>query len=203
MNGNSIAPIGLVVLGSAAYEFGSIRVDSTLKFGVVLSGFQNLSLEKMKCYNTGDVGVLFLNGCYNGLCKGLDIRKNSYCNFMSKDDESWPFYRYFCDVSGATDCLFLKGIFEDNVGIWPKENIIRFEEGSRNVFLRTQLYGRANVGIYESDRVAHNSYQSCSLLNGGIRGKAAEFHSFSSEILGGDIGLWGTRTDALSVANLI
>ena len=202
INGNGFAPVGLVVLGSAADGYSLIRIEYTKKFGMVLVGCQNFSLGKIQLYTTGEVGAVFLNGCYNGMISGLDIRKNYKSNFLSKDDPAWPYFRYFNNISGASECLFLKGIFEDNQGA-RKENIVRFETGSRNVFLRTQLYGRANVGIFESDKVTHNSYQSCTLLNGGLGGKAAEFHSYNSEIIGGDISLWGQDSDETNPQNLI
>lgn len=202
ISGNGFAPVGLVVLGSAADGYSLIRVDTTTKYGAVFVGCQNFALGKIQLYMTGESGAVFLNGCYNGMISGLDIRKNYKSNFLSTDDPSWPYFKYFNNISGASECLFLKGIFEDNIGT-NKENIVRFETGSRNVFMRTQLYGRANVGIFESDKVTHNSYQSCTLFNGGVSGKAAEFHSYNSEIIGGDIGLWGSESGALNSQNLI
>ncbi len=192
--GEGHAPIGIMINGGANPVHGNIRIDNTTYAGIVMCGVQNALFGKFQVYRPGRFGMVLLNGCFNCIFQGTDLRQASGADLWCADDPDYPYYRYFNDISGASECLFMKGVWEDSLGgdSGPgKDHVIRMDKGSRNHFMSTQLHGKARCGIFDGPDCVGNIYAPSSLRGVGHDGKAAELRGYLPMLRDTAVTLWG------------
>lgn len=205
LDGNGLAPVGLMILGSSNMEMSSIRIDGTTYAGSVLSGVQNGKFSKLQFYQAGQYGMILLNGTYNCAFHNLDLRQQTVADLLCTDDAAYPYKDYF-GVKGARECVFIKGVWEDSLGgaSGPgKDHVVRFEEGQYNIIMGSQWHGKCNGAmLYEGPNVGNNLYAPSSMQGGQHNGKVAELRGYLSRLRDTSISLFGAA-ESPTIADLI
>lgn len=203
LDGDYIAPTGLVISNGSGQEYSSIYARRTTYSAFVFAGVQNSTLTAMDSYDSGQYGAIFYNGTFNSTFISMNLRLNSVATVYSADNSNYPNYQRFTNVEGVENTDFVGGIWE----VGDRERIAYFYRASYNTFIGVNFYGATNTagvsicGIELGPLSSYNTFKDCS-INGGSLPAPAYYpevpaiiqRGYYNKFVGCQITHWGTST---------